>query len=220
VACGYSQVGGIDFTQVFSPVVNDVFFRIMLVAKMIWALDSMMFDVETGFLLGDLEEEIYMQCPPGMDAADDECLQLMRSMYGLVQAARQFWQLWAHIMEKKLNFKRSPADPCLFVRGMGPTLLLVCLYVDDGCTLGKRVEILKFFEELKAEGLNNTTEDSMCDNLSSEVKFNTDMSNAWMGQPHSIKKIEQTFGDQVKSLGKNKTQGKPGFVVIRPKEAD
>ena len=93
VACGYSQVGGIDFTQVFSPVINDVTFRIMLIAKMIWKLDSIMFDVETAFLLGDLEEEIYMQCPPGMDASDDECLQLMKSMYGLIQAARQFWKL-------------------------------------------------------------------------------------------------------------------------------
>jgi hypothetical protein len=136
------------------------------------------------------------------------------------QLRRQFWKLWANIMEKKLNFKRSPADPCLFVRGMGPTLLLVCLYVDDGCTLGKRAEILKFFEELKAEGLNITTEDSMGDYLSCEVKFNSDMSKAWLGQPHMIKKIEQTFGDQVKSLGKYKTPGTPGFGVIRPKEGD
>ena len=47
VACGYSQVGGVDFTQVFSPVVNDVTFRLMLVAKIIWKLDSYIFDVET-----------------------------------------------------------------------------------------------------------------------------------------------------------------------------
>ena len=33
VACGYSQIGGVDFHQVFSPVVNDVTFRIMLIAK-------------------------------------------------------------------------------------------------------------------------------------------------------------------------------------------
>ena len=32
VACGYSQVGGVDSTQVFSPVVNDVTFRIILLA--------------------------------------------------------------------------------------------------------------------------------------------------------------------------------------------
>ena len=220
VACGYSQVGGIDFTQVFSPVVNDVTFRIMLIAKMIWKLDSMMFDVETAFLLGNLDEEIFMQCPPGMVAQDDECLQLLKSMYGLVQAARQFWKLWAHIMEKKLNFKRSPADPCLFARGAGETLLLVCLYVDDGFTLGKRAEILKFFEELKTEGLNITTEDTMGDYLSCEVKFNSTLTKAWLGQPHMIKRIDKTFGDQVKSLGKYKTPGTPGFGVIRPKEGD
>jgi hypothetical protein len=106
-------------------------------------------------------------------------------MYGLVQAARLFWKLWAQIMEK-LNFKRSPADPCLFVRGSGETLLLVCLYVDDGCTLGKRAEILKFFEELKAEGLNITFEDTMGEYLSCEVKFNYDLSKARLGQPHMV----------------------------------
>ena len=30
VACGYSQVGGVDFTEVFSPVVNDTSFRLWL----------------------------------------------------------------------------------------------------------------------------------------------------------------------------------------------
>jgi len=86
VACGYIQVSGIDYTDAFSPVVNDVTFRIMLIAKMMWKLESHQFDVETAFLLGDLEEEIYMECPPGMEAMYDECLLLLKCIYGLVQA--------------------------------------------------------------------------------------------------------------------------------------
>jgi hypothetical protein len=35
VACGYSQVPGIDFSERFAPVMNDVSFRIMLIAKLV-----------------------------------------------------------------------------------------------------------------------------------------------------------------------------------------
>jgi hypothetical protein len=220
VACGYSQVGGIDFNQIYSPVVNDVTFRIMLIAKMVWKLDSMTFDVETAFLLGDLDEEIYMQCPPGMDATDDECLLLLQSIYGLVQAARQFWKKWAFILEKKLNFRRSAADPCLFTRGTGAQLLVICLYVDDGIALGKKPEILKFFEELKAEGITITTEETMGDYLSCEIRMNSDMTKAWLGQPHMVKKIEKTFGKMVEHLPKYKTPGTPGQGLVRPKDGD
>ena len=216
VACGYSQVGGIDFNQVFSPVVHDVTFRIMLLAKMIWKLDSYLFDVETAFLLGNLEEEIYMECPPGLTAFTDECLLLQKTIYGLVQSARQFYKLWAKTMSEKLGFKASPADPCLFSRGSGTNLLIVCLYVDDGYCIGKEANILKFFEEIRACGLKITTEKSMGDYLSCEVHFNKDHTKAWLGQPHMIKKLEKTFADEVSSLTIYKTPGTPGYTLIRP----
>ena len=38
VACGYSQVTGEDFTDIFSPVSNDVTFRLLLVAMLIWGV--------------------------------------------------------------------------------------------------------------------------------------------------------------------------------------
>jgi Reverse transcriptase (RNA-dependent DNA polymerase) len=63
VACGYSQVPGIDFTEVFSPVVNKPIFRIILLAQILWGLKANLIDVETAFLHGELEEEIYMDCP-------------------------------------------------------------------------------------------------------------------------------------------------------------
>jgi Reverse transcriptase (RNA-dependent DNA polymerase) len=50
VACGYSQVPGIDFNESYAPVINDVSFRIMLIAKLTWGLQASIIDVETGFL--------------------------------------------------------------------------------------------------------------------------------------------------------------------------
>jgi hypothetical protein len=58
VACGYSQIPGIDFNESFAPVINDVSFRIMLIAKLIWDLEVFIVDVETAFLHGKLQEEI------------------------------------------------------------------------------------------------------------------------------------------------------------------
>ena len=65
VACGYTQVPGIDFTEAYSPVVNDVVFRIMIVLQMVWKLHAKIIDVETAFLHGELEEEIWMEIPDG-----------------------------------------------------------------------------------------------------------------------------------------------------------
>jgi hypothetical protein len=47
VACGYSQIPGVDFNESFAPVVNDVNFRIILTAKMLWDLQASIVDVET-----------------------------------------------------------------------------------------------------------------------------------------------------------------------------
>ena len=41
-------------------------------------------DVETAFLNGILEEEIYMEIPEGMNLPKTKCLLLQKSIYGLV----------------------------------------------------------------------------------------------------------------------------------------
>jgi hypothetical protein len=63
VACGYSQIPGVDFNESFASVVNDVIFRIILSAKLLWDLHAIIVDVEAAFLHGDLQEEIYMNVP-------------------------------------------------------------------------------------------------------------------------------------------------------------
>ena len=57
VDCGYSQVPGIEFNDSFTPVVNDVSFRVSLIAKIVRKLKARIIDVETAFLHGALKGE-------------------------------------------------------------------------------------------------------------------------------------------------------------------
>ena len=92
VACGYSQIAGVDFNENYAPVINDVTWRVLLLVKIWYDLGAKIKDVETSFLHGDLEEEIYMDCPPGMaNDNNNNCLKLLKTIYGLVQSACQFW---------------------------------------------------------------------------------------------------------------------------------
>ena len=83
IACGYSQIPGVDFSESYAPVINDVSWRILIISMLVWKLDAKIIDVLTAFLYGDLEEEIYMKCPEVHK--EDEALLLIHLIYGLVQ---------------------------------------------------------------------------------------------------------------------------------------
>jgi len=51
VACGYSQIPGVDFTENYSPVVNDVTFRLLLLIWIYFKLTAKIVDVETAFYM-------------------------------------------------------------------------------------------------------------------------------------------------------------------------
>jgi len=57
VCLGYSQVPGVDFSDNFAPVVNDVTFRIVQVIRMMLQFDAVLVDVETAFHYGVLNEK-------------------------------------------------------------------------------------------------------------------------------------------------------------------
>jgi len=46
---------------------NDITWRIMVIAMIIWGMEALIIDVEISFLYGNLEEEIYMDFPEGME---------------------------------------------------------------------------------------------------------------------------------------------------------
>ena len=68
VAKGYSQKEGIDYIEVFSPIVKHSSIRILLTLVAHLNMELVQLDVKIDFLHGDLEEEIYMTQLKGFKA--------------------------------------------------------------------------------------------------------------------------------------------------------
>ena len=51
VCLGYSQILGVDFSDNYAPVGNDITFRVIMVLR-IYNLHAVLLDVETAFLYG------------------------------------------------------------------------------------------------------------------------------------------------------------------------
>ena len=63
IAKGYSQIPGVDFTDVFSPLVKHSSIRALLGIVAFHDYELEQLDVKTAFLHGELEEDIYMEQP-------------------------------------------------------------------------------------------------------------------------------------------------------------
>ena len=188
---------------------------------MIEKLKSKIMDVETAFLYGDLEEEIYMQVPDGYtecgyNIETDECFLLEKSIYGLVQAARQFWKKFVQTL-KTFGFEASEADPCLLCRQDENGLCVIIMYVDDMLLIGTNDAITNATEQV-ASAFNVKIEDEMEDYLGCEFVTTEDGTCGWLGQPHVIKTLEKKFGDDVKNMKVYNTPGTPGFSAVKPEE--
>ena len=141
VAKGFSQIPGVDFTDNYSPVVNDVTFRVVVARMIIENMKGKVVDIDNAFLNGDLEHEIYMKIPEGYDEVinpgvdKEDCLILQKAKYGLVKAARQFWKKIVDKMQEG-GFKLSEADPCMLYKEDEKGVCIIIIYIDDMLIIG------------------------------------------------------------------------------------
>jgi hypothetical protein len=80
-----SQIPGIDYSDVYSPVVKHSSIRTFLSLVAVHDYELEQLYVKTAFLHGDLEEDIYMDQPEGfiVPGKEDYVCRLKKSLYGL-----------------------------------------------------------------------------------------------------------------------------------------
>lgn len=130
VAKGFRQKEGVDYEEVFAPVSKYVTVRAMLALAAAQDLEIHQLDIKTAFLYGELEEDVWVEQPPGYKSGDNSmACHLHKSLYGLKQAPRA----WHGKLSQELaamDFKPSAADPALFIKTSSPLVYLLT-YVDD-----------------------------------------------------------------------------------------
>ena len=143
VAKGFTQVEGVDYTDTFAPVSKFASIRTLLALAAKHNLDIHQMDVKSAFLNGELEEEIYMEPPPGFRKDKSTVWRLWKSLYGLKQASREWYKKFRSLFED-LGYTRSNADHAVFYkRNESGELIIVAVYVDDMLIFGKGKDVIK-----------------------------------------------------------------------------
>ncbi|GAU24937.1 hypothetical protein TSUD_311720 [Trifolium subterraneum] len=147
VAKGYSQQHGIDFNEVFAPVARWDTIRTILAVAASQGWFVYQFDVKSAFLHGELQENVYIDQPPGYGRGDGMVYKLKKALYGLKQAPRAWYsKIESYFVQE--NFVKCPHEHTLFVKqDKDGSILIVSLYVDDLIFTGNNEAMFESFKK-------------------------------------------------------------------------
>ena len=144
VAKGFHQQPGIDFNDTFSPVIKSTTIRLVLglAVSSDWPIRQI--DVNTAFLQGHLDEEVFMCQPPGFTDSDrpSHVCRLRKAIYGLKQAPRAWYsELKSFLLS--VGFQNSLADTSLFILRHEGKFVYLLVYIDDILVTGTSTDLVQ-----------------------------------------------------------------------------
>ena len=153
VAKGFTQSYGIDYEETFAPVakLNTICVLLSLAANLDWPLHQL--DVKNAFLNGDLEEEVYMEVPPGLESYSktSKVCRLKKSLYGLKQSPRAWFERFTRAV-KQYGYLQCQADHTLYVKhSPGGKITILIVYVDDIILTGDYDEEIQRLKKVLAK---------------------------------------------------------------------
>jgi transposase InsO family protein/predicted RNA binding protein YcfA (HicA-like mRNA interferase family) len=152
VAKGYAQRQGVDYTDTFAPTARFGALRTVIALAAVEDMELESVDISTAFLNGDIDADVYMQVPEGIEIEGEEkgrwVLKLLKALYGIKQGPR----LWSKKLNQALEamgFKRLDCDHSVFIYEKGDIKIIVPVHVDDLVIASKsRSAISNFKKEL------------------------------------------------------------------------
>ena len=138
-AHGGQSKWGIHYWETYSPTVNWMSVRTMLVLKLCFNLEARAADFVLAFSQAPIKTPTFLEIPLGMRNSMNQgyVLKLLKNLYGLKDAGRTWWEHLSDGMWKR-GFEPSAVDPSVWIRH---DCIALC-FVDD----------ILFFSKTKAIG--------------------------------------------------------------------
>jgi len=138
VAQGFSQVEGVDYFDTYAPVARLASLHAVIAMANHLGLELHQVDIKGAYLNGKLmhDKVLYMRHPPGYHEDASRCvLHLRKSLYGLKQASRWWYQKFTQILSS-LRFQQCKVDQAVFYKhSKAPwAIIVIAVHVDD-CTI-------------------------------------------------------------------------------------
>ena len=190
VAKGFTQIKGVDFSEVFAPTTRLESVRILLSIMALKHWKGRQIDIKSAFLNGKLEEKLYMEQPEGFidPAHPDHVCELQGSLYGLKQSPRQ-WNARLHQVLMSLGLTVSVHDPSLYYKLSEEKLIGMCVvHVDDIAITGQNAFVSRIEDGLARE-FDISLNCDLRDFLSLKISRNVEERTASINQSHYIRQL-------------------------------
>ena len=146
VAKGFHQRPGIDYSKTFSLVIKPTTVRLMLSLAVTNGWNIRQLDINSAFLQGHLNEDVFMAQPLEFLDKDNptHVCKLHKAIYGLKQALRTWYQeLRTYLLS--YGFSNSIANSSLFIYKNNNVTFYLLVYVDDIIIMGPSSSALQVF---------------------------------------------------------------------------
>lgn len=164
-------------------------------------------DVSGAFLNSTLKEEIYLRLPEGIKLQGSTIVRLIKSLYGLKQAARDWYELSDSIIRSfDPELKRSQTEPCIYYKVTAGCKFIVSIHVND-YIIGYEDD--NYFQSFIAHFQKTITM-----TVKNEVDFMLQMRLEWTGNTVTLSQNRQ-----IKSLGKKFNVCEVKKTFLTPMEA-
>ena len=189
VVRGFEQQEGVDYNETFASVVKPMSYKVIFALAAALGLLIEQMDVKTAFLYGDIDEEIYVEQPTGLEAVPGKVCLLNKALYGLKQSPRIWYNTLAGFL-KGLSFNELSSDLEVFARGN----YYIAICVDDLLIVGTiRSEVDKIKAALKDRF--EMTDLGPCNYyLGMSVKRDLTNRSLFLGQRAYLEKVIRDFG--------------------------
>ena len=214
MAKGYNQEEGIDFDETFALVARLEAIRILLAFASHMNIKLYQMDVKCAFLNGYLQEQVYVEQPPGFENPNfpAHVYKLQKALYGLKQALRAWYaRLSKFLLEH--GFERGHIDKTLFTKSRGHDFIVIQIYVDDILFGATNNLLCKEFSDLMRKKFEMNMMGELTFFLELQIKQNKD--GVFINQSKYIKDLQKKYKMDQAKHAKTPRQQMKSYISIQ-----